>query len=446
MPMLIPVLVPLVVTLALKLMVLELLPAMVTAVAPLIWLIVPPHEIMPPLPPVTLNVAPLAPVSEPAVAPHEPVTALRFTPFVPPVELTLANVPLTAPVVRTNAFVAETFTEAPIVRVPKVEPLMPVVGPVMVTPARVRLVFAPDSETPVVPPEIVPPFTVTWLAAVKPVRLMPVVAPVVLTLLKVTPEPPMVVPLRLRPAAAAPLVMLAVPLTFRMPAPPTKPLPVLVVIASVPLKVVTEVAPFVVRVTAALVVVPSVCVPVKLIVARLTLLLTAMPVPLSVIAAPMFVIDAAPRFAKLMLRWPALAVIVFVLFITKLAVPPLIVRQNGELLSVVFVMVTLLLGVVSTSAELAAPAAVAITVSTVRPFVVVPAMPLPDVPVTVKPSSVLPFASVTPSPAVLVICGFVPAARSVLALTTSATPWPMSCWLALSVIPAFWPVVVPSPV
>src|SRR5436305_8248332 len=131
-----------------------------------------PQVIVPPRPPLTLNVGlPATPVSDPAVAPHVPVTAVRLTP--PAVAVTLANVPLTAPVVRTNAFVAETFTEAPIVSVPKVDPLMPVVAPVTVTPARVRLVFAPDSEMPVVPPEIVPPFTVTWLAAVKPVSLMP---------------------------------------------------------------------------------------------------------------------------------------------------------------------------------------------------------------------------------------------------------------------------------
>src|SRR5436305_12206273 len=128
-----------------------------------------PQVIVPPRPPLTLNVGlPATPVSDPAVAPHVPVTAVRLTP--PAVAVTLANVPLTAPVVRTNAFVAETLTEAPIVSVPKfVVFVMPVVGLVMVTPARVRLVFAPDSETPVVPAEIVPPFRVSWLAAVKPV-------------------------------------------------------------------------------------------------------------------------------------------------------------------------------------------------------------------------------------------------------------------------------------
>src|SRR5262249_44163959 len=58
-----PVLVPLVVTLPLKLMVFELFPAMVTAVAPLAWLMVPPQVMVPPLPPLTLKVAPEAPVS-----------------------------------------------------------------------------------------------------------------------------------------------------------------------------------------------------------------------------------------------------------------------------------------------------------------------------------------------------------------------------------------------
>src|SRR5438552_5349072 len=111
-----------------------------------------PQVIVPPLPPVTLNVAPLAPVSEPAVAPHEPVTALRFTPFVPPVELTFANVPVIAPPVRLSAVAAETLTLALIVSVPKfVVLVMPVVGPVIVTPARVMLVFVPCSDTPVVP-------------------------------------------------------------------------------------------------------------------------------------------------------------------------------------------------------------------------------------------------------------------------------------------------------
>src|SRR6266567_5168282 len=143
----------------------------------------PPHEIVPPLPPVTLKVDPVAPVSDPAVVPHVPVTALRFTPFVPPVELTFANVPVTAPVVRFRAVAAERLTDAPMVRVPKfVVLVMPVAGPVMVTPASERLVLVPCSEIPVVPFVIVPPLTVTVPAAVKLTRLMPVVAPLVFTL------------------------------------------------------------------------------------------------------------------------------------------------------------------------------------------------------------------------------------------------------------------------
>ena len=61
--------------------------------------------------------------------------------------------------------------------------------------------------------------------------------------------------------------------------------------------------------------------------------------------------------------------------------------------------------------------------------------------------TVLPSASVTTSlvAVVFVICGLVPAALSVTVLTTSATPSPMSCWLFLSVMPAIWPVVKPSP-
>src|SRR5438034_1304428 len=80
----------------------------------------------------------------------------------------------------------------------------------------------------------------------------------------VTPEPPMVMPLRLRPFVAAPVVIFAVPETPTVPPPVAeKPVPVVAVMASVPLKVMTEVAPFVLRVTAAFVVVPNVCVPLK---------------------------------------------------------------------------------------------------------------------------------------------------------------------------------------
>src|SRR5438128_7189218 len=89
--MLMPVDVPLVCTLPLKVIVFVLLEAMVTTFAALACVIAPPHVTVP-LVPVTLNVEPVAPVSVPAVAPHVPVTALRFTPFVPPLEVTLAKV------------------------------------------------------------------------------------------------------------------------------------------------------------------------------------------------------------------------------------------------------------------------------------------------------------------------------------------------------------------
>src|SRR5688572_22516167 len=124
-----PVLVSDVVTLPLKLIVALLVPATVTAVPALDWEIVVP-QVMLPLPPLTLNVAPLAPVSEPAVAPHVPETPVNDTPFVPPVEVTFANVPVTVPVLSARAETAETFTVPWIVSVPNVVPLMPVVAPV----------------------------------------------------------------------------------------------------------------------------------------------------------------------------------------------------------------------------------------------------------------------------------------------------------------------------
>src|ERR1700682_3696289 len=162
-----------------------------------------PPQVTVPLVPLTLNVAPVAPVSVPAVAPHVPVTALRFTPLVPPLEVTLANVPLTAPVVRFSAVAAETVTDAPMVSVPKfVVVVMPFAGPVIVTPASVRLVDTPWSETPVVPFVSVPPLTGTRPETL--VRVMAGGGPVVVTLLNVTPEPPTVMPLRLKPFAAAP--------------------------------------------------------------------------------------------------------------------------------------------------------------------------------------------------------------------------------------------------
>src|SRR3954453_12978731 len=116
-----------------------------------------PNESVPMLVPLALNVEPAAPVSVPAGAPHVPVTALRFTPFVPPLEVTLANVPLTAPVARLRAVTPETLTDSPIESVPNVVPLIAVIEPVIVTPASV-IVYVPSvfTDRPVVPPLIVP--------------------------------------------------------------------------------------------------------------------------------------------------------------------------------------------------------------------------------------------------------------------------------------------------
>src|ERR1043166_2167309 len=188
--MLMPVEMPLVVTLPLKLMVFELPPEIETARPAFAWLMLPPQEIVPPLPPVTLNVGPVAPVSEPPAVPHVPVTPLRFTPLVSPVELTLLNVPLTAPGLRLRAMAPETLPAEPIARVPKLLPLMPVVGPLMVRPLNVVMeVPSVDSEMPVVPPLIVPPLIVT-LPLPSEASATPVAAPVVLTEVKVAPEAP----------------------------------------------------------------------------------------------------------------------------------------------------------------------------------------------------------------------------------------------------------------
>src|SRR5437868_5127123 len=161
-----PVLVPLPVTLPLKLMVLVLPPAIVTAVAVFACEIAPPHVTVPEVPE-TLNVAPVAPVSVPLVAPHVPVTPVSVTPFVPPVELTVLNVPLTTPVVRLRAVAPLTFTALPeMAKVPNVVPLIAaVVGGVVLPierPASV-IVDVPSvfSEMPVAPPSMVPPLTLT---------------------------------------------------------------------------------------------------------------------------------------------------------------------------------------------------------------------------------------------------------------------------------------------
>src|ERR1043166_2414650 len=98
---------------------------------------------------------------------------------------------------------------------------------------------------------------------------------------------------------------------------------------------------------------------------------------------------------------------VLVLFMVNAAVPPLIDRQVGELLSVVLVIVIVPLGVVSASAEDAAPAAVTVMVSIVRPLVFVPVMSLAVALMTLRPLTVLPLLSVMALPAVFLICGLV---------------------------------------
>src|SRR5437764_4660169 len=198
----------------------------------------PPHETVPPLPPVTLNVVPVAPVSDPPVVPHVPVMALRFTPFASPVELTSANVPLIWPVVRFRALAAVTLTDEPMNSAPKFVVLaMPTVAPLpplMVTLASVRLVDTPCKEMPVVPAPlvIVPPLTATPPCTL--VRAMPVVAPVVFTLAKAHTTLG-VMPLILIPAGAAPVVTVVLLATCRMPPPVAlKPVPVVVVMARTP--------------------------------------------------------------------------------------------------------------------------------------------------------------------------------------------------------------------
>src|SRR5258706_8095548 len=242
---------------------------------------------------VALNVEPVAPVSVPAVTPHVPETALRFTLFVSPVELTLAKVPLTTPVVRFSAVAPDTLTPAPIDSVPKVVPLIAVVEPVSVTPASV-MVDVPSvlSESPVVPPLIVPPLMVT-LPLPSDVSETPVVAPVVLTALKVMP--PEVMPLRLMPVVAAPVVTLAVLLTVTVPpVVALKPMPVVVVMLRFPLKLI--VAPVLdTRLTAVLVVVRNVWVPVKVMIPDVLLptSIPVLPTTLSLIVAPRSLVPAA---------------------------------------------------------------------------------------------------------------------------------------------------------
>src|SRR3954454_2618999 len=400
-----------------------------------------PNESVPVLVPLALNVEPAAPVSVPAVTPHVPVTALRFTPFVPPLEVTLANVPLTAPVARLSAVTPS---------VPNVAPLIAVVEPVKVT----VCAFAPRvmvevpsvfNDRPVVPPLIVPLLMVT-LPLPSDVSDTPVVAPVVLTLLKVAPDAPTVTPLMLMPVPAAPVVTFAVPVTLSVPPPVAlKAVPVPVVMLSVPLKLIV-VPVFVVSVTPGFVVVVSVCVPVKAMVPE-ALLLTRMPVPLSVIAAPMVMRPAeAGRFWIDTERLAALAVMLLVASSVMIAVPLLTSRPTPFApLNVVLVTVTVPVMLVRCRPELVLVWIV--SVSPVKPACVLPAMPSRVAVVIVRPLTVSPSARVTTSlvAVVFVICGFVPAAFSVTVLTTSATPSPISCWLFFSVMPSDCPVVRPSP-
>ena len=72
---------------------------------------------------------------------------------------------------------------------------------------------------------------------------------------------------------------------------------------------------------------------------------------------------------------------------------------------------------------------------------------------TTRPLIVFPLFSVMPSPLLLPMVGAAPAARRVVGFgppltltgTVSATPSPIRRWPLLSVMPAFWPVVRPSP-
>src|SRR4051794_18751869 len=124
-----PVLVPLAVTLPLN-VTLRLWLVMETASAPLAWEIEPPHvmALAAAAAPVTLNVVPAAPESAPPVVPQAPLTEVSVTPFVPPLDVTLLNVPVTVPVLRLSAETPVTLTVPPMVSVPKLVPLMAVVG------------------------------------------------------------------------------------------------------------------------------------------------------------------------------------------------------------------------------------------------------------------------------------------------------------------------------
>ena len=90
-------------------------------------------------------------------------------------------------------------------------------------------------------------------------------------------------------------------------------------------------------------------------------------------------------------------------------------------------------------------AAGAATEPTISVFTPVPLMPTPVGLLTVRPSTVLPSASVTALPEPLVMSGFEVAVTRVLPFTTRFTPWPMSFCPALSTIPLARFVVEPLP-
>src|SRR5437868_6490140 len=90
-------------------------------------------------PPDTLNTGPLPADSEPVVIDNEPPTFETAMPMAPPLELTLAKNPETAPDVRFNAaplfavIVTSAVSDAPLanVSVPNVGPLASAVPPVV---------------------------------------------------------------------------------------------------------------------------------------------------------------------------------------------------------------------------------------------------------------------------------------------------------------------------
>src|SRR5437016_5531102 len=144
-------------------------------------------QVMVPLPPpLTLKAeAEAAPVMEPPVVPHVPVTPVRLT--LPAVAVTLLNVPLTAPVVRLRALTPLMLFAAPLtVSVPKVLPVMlaPVDDEVVSAVMVVEVVAPPARFSEFVPP--VMNIVFRFVVGLVPEVLTPVAAPLILTLLMVT--------------------------------------------------------------------------------------------------------------------------------------------------------------------------------------------------------------------------------------------------------------------